>query len=69
MSITAPLEVELQHDDIQVIDDDITIVPELASADALVQSREAESEPLLPFLVLGVLNLIAMLAVAIILAF
>ncbi len=67
MSITAPLEVELQHDDIQVIDDDVTIVPELASADAPVQPREAE--PLLPFLVLGVLNLIAMLAVAIILAF
>lgn len=72
MSITAPIEVEPQQhsnitvNDLVVIDDDIAIVPNTAPADATVALHR---EPLLPFLVLGVVNLIAMLAISFLLAF
>ncbi len=70
MTITAPVDVELQHDGldndgIQIIDDDIMIIPDVAAA-ALATSPERE--PLLPFLVLGTISLIATFVVAMLLA-
>jgi len=66
VSITAPLEVELQHDDINVIDDELLIVSDVAPAGATI---DAGRDPLVPFLVLGIITLIAVLVTATLLAF
>ena len=70
MSITSPIEVELQQSEIQVIDDDITVVPESAPA-VTISAPESSSiwkDPLAPFLVLGTISLIAVFVIAVLLA-
>lgn len=78
MSITSPIEVELQHsdvqtNDIQIVADDIIVIPDTVLNDAaatvsLPEDTSLTSEPLFPFLILGTLSLLAILAVAVLLA-
>lgn len=66
MSVT-PLDLELQHNDLHIIDDGISITPDVVPAAAL--EVDEGHEPLLPFLMFGLVSLVAMLAIAVALAF
>lgn len=66
MTLIAPLNIETQHDDVEILDDDIELI-DAPTANSVV--GDELYEPLLPFLALGVINLLAILVVAILLAF
>ncbi len=71
VTLTAPISTELEHDGIEIVDDvqitesAIAVERSVAPSPALTQV----SEPLTPFLVLGVLSWIAIVVTASLLAF
>ena len=68
MTITAPIGIEATFDEIDVIDD-FQIADDLHLAPQAAAVTRSSRDPLLPFLVLGVLSFVATVLAAAILAF
>ena len=74
MSVTAPIDVDLQHEPVLVVDD-LVIIEQPADviieqpAEVIVATPLVQRDPVMLFVYLGILSLIAIVAMAASLAF